>query len=392
MKKSTVLVLLLLFVALTILRSDLILNSYGSLISSVLLGISGSLAKVWGAVPDLAEFWVAAIVWTVLGHTLVRRLWKKSSPLPKKNLSFIFLAGIAIVTAVVPFLIPVAPEAQGGLMTTRLLRPGTLGTKSVSVQVEIPERTGPVESLFKTTRTYLTGGEIKMEAGRSPGSGEGLMIFLLGTDDTGRDVFSRLLAGGRVSLLIGGLAALGSMFIGLLAGFFAGYSGRLPDLMLMRFTDLMLSIPTLFLVVGCVAFLGQSAVTLVVILALTGWMGVARTVRTEVMKLKEKEFVLAARMLHQTTPQILWRHILPNIKPVLVSAAVLQFGNAVLAEASLSFLGLGVQPPTPTWGNMLGESLGYIKSAWWLAVFPGAMLSSVLLAAHTLGESGTTRQ
>ncbi len=387
MKRIGLYVVLILYAGLTWLRHEVILNSCGSLISGVLLAVSGSGSSVVGAASDLAEFWIASVVWVWLGYHLVRLALNKPLPSGGRSYALKFLAGMAIVMALVPFVAPAPPEVQGGLMTTRLLPPGSLGIKSRVVEVEIPQGSGPVESLFMTTRANLTGGRVSMEAGKAPGQGEGLMIFLLGTDDTGRDVFSRLLAGGRISLLIGGLAALGSMLIGVVVGFLAGYFGRVPDLLLMRLTDLMLSIPGLFLVVGCVAFLGQSVATLIAILALTGWMGVARTVRAEVVKLKEKEFILAARMLNQSIRLILWRHILPNVKPVLMAAVVLQFGNAVLAEASLSFLGLGVQPPTPTWGNMLGESLGYIQSAWWLAVFPGVMLSSVLLAAHTLGES-----
>jgi peptide/nickel transport system permease protein len=115
-------------------------------------------------------------------------------------------------------------------------------------------------------------------------------------------------------------------------------------------------------------------------------MGIARTVRTEVQKLKQKEFILVAKMLNQPTRTTLFKHILPNLKSLLATAVVLQFGNAVLAEASLGFLGLGVQPPTASWGNMLGQSLDYVRTGWWLALFPGIMLTSVLLAVHTIAD------
>jgi peptide/nickel transport system permease protein len=150
----------------------------------------------------------------------------------------------------------------------------------------------------------------------------------------------------------------------------------------MRLTDLVLSIPSLFLVVAIMAFLGKSISTLIVVLSLTGWMGTARAVRTEVLRLREREFVLAAKLLNQSPLKIMKNHIFRNLKPMIAVAATLQFANAVLAEASLSFLSLGVQPPTASWGNMLGQSLNYLDRGWWLGFFPGALLALLLISAH----------
>jgi peptide/nickel transport system permease protein len=210
-------------------------------------------------------------------------------------------------------------------------------------------------------------------------------VFLFGTDDNARDVFCRVVAGTRVSLGIGISAALGALLIGGAVGFAAGMSRGILDAVLMRLTDLFLAIPSLLLVIGILAFVGQSVTTIVVVLSLSGWMGIARVVRGEVLSLREREFILAAKLLRVSTWKIITRHLLPNLRPVIMTAAVLQFANAVLGEASLGFLGLGIQPPTATWGNMMGEATGYLASAWWVGVFPGILLAVVLVAAHSLG-------
>ena len=154
----------------------------------------------------------------------------------------------------------------------------------------------------------------------------------------------------------------------------------------MRLTDLFLAIPGLFLVIGVLAFVGQSIAMIVVVLSFSGWMSIARVVRGEVLSLREREFILAAQMLRVSSWRIVTRHLLPNLRPVLLTATVLQFANAVLGEASLGFLGLGIQPPTATWGSMMGEAMGYLSSAWWVGVFPGLLLATVLVSAHSLGE------
>jgi peptide/nickel transport system permease protein len=198
-------------------------------------------------------------------------------------------------------------------------------------------------------------------------------------------VFSRVIAGTRVSLGIGIAAALGAMLLGAAIGFSAGMSRGALDGVLMRLTDLFLAIPSLFLVIGALAFVGSSVITIVLVLSLSGWMGIARIVRGEVVTLREREFVLAATLLRVPTGRIILRHLLPNLRSVIIVTTVLQFANAVLGEAALGFLGLGIQPPTATWGNMMGEATGYLSSAWWVGVFPGLFLALVIISAHTMG-------
>jgi peptide/nickel transport system permease protein len=238
------------------------------------------------------------------------------------------------------------------------------------------------------SRVVLSGPDEKGNEPR-PGVSEGSrndFHFLFGSDDAGRDVLSRAIAGARVSLGIGLAAALASLLIGAFIGLAAGLGGRWMDVLLMRLTDLALAIPGIFVAIGLVAFFGQSILTLVLVLAGLGWMGTARIVRGQVLVLREREFVLAAGLLGVPAWRIAVRHLVPNLLPVLVSATVLQFANAVLAEAALGFLGLGVQPPTASWGNMMGEALGSLQRGWWIGLFPGAMLASVLVAAHSMAE------
>ena len=209
---------------------------------------------------------------------------------------------------------------------------------------------------------------------------------LLGTDQLGRDVLSRLLYGARISLLVGfiavGIAVLVGSAIGLLAGFYGGWL----DAILMRFVDTMLSIPTMFLLLAVIAVVGPSIRIVMVVIGLTSWMGVARLVRAEILSLKEREFVLAARVLGASPFRLMAKHLLPNaMAPVLVSAT-LGVGGAILAESVLSYLGLGVQPPTPSWGNMLNEGRAALGVAWWLTLSPGLCILITVLAFNLLGE------
>lgn len=208
----------------------------------------------------------------------------------------------------------------------------------------------------------------------------------MGTDDLGRDVFSRLLLGTRISLSVGFVAVGISLFVGTFLGLCAGFFGGWVDTLVMRCVDVMLSIPTLFLILAVLAFLGPNIYNVMVIIGLTSWPGLARLVRGECLSIREREYIQAAWLAGVSNSRLLLIHILPNvIAPILVSAT-LGVGGAVLTESALSFLGLGVQPPTPSWGNVLSIGRDYLHIAWWLSLFPTLAILVTVLAFNLLGE------
>ena len=209
----------------------------------------------------------------------------------------------------------------------------------------------------------------------------------LGTDESGRDVLSRLLVGGRVSLAVGFAAVLCSVAVGVSLGALAGLTGRRADAAVMRFTDAMLSIPTLFLVIAALTFFGASLTGLVVVIGATSWMGLARLVRGELLTIREQTFVEAARALGARPLHVFLRHAFPHLVPSVVVNATFGVGTAILTESALSFLGLGVQPPAASWGNMLSNAQTYLSSTPWLAAYPGALILVTVVAVNVLGDA-----
>jgi len=214
----------------------------------------------------------------------------------------------------------------------------------------------------------------------------GVSEFPLGTDNLGRDVLSRLLYGSQVSVMVGVSGVLVSMLIGVNAGLVAGFYGGRVDAVLGRITDTFLSIPFIVLALAVVGVLGPGLLNLIVVLGFVGWVSFSRVVRGETLAIRQREFVQAARAIGQTNGQILRRHLLPNVGPSVIVLATLDVASIIIAESSLSFLGLGVQPPTVTWGAMLADGRQFVATAWWLATVPGMAITVTVLGIIFLGD------
>ena len=248
----------------------------------------------------------------------------------------VVVLGVYLLAALTPFLAPFDPALQGDLFTERFLAPG----------------------------------------GAHP----------LGTDQYARDVLSRLLYGARVSLSIGFIAVGISVTIGTLLGAVSGFFGGLVDAALMRFVDMVISFPRLVLLILVIALFEPSIFLIVTVLGLTQWPGTARIVRGEVLSLREREFVQAARALGFGRARIILRHVIPNVLGPVIVAATLGIGNTIVLEAGLSFLGIGVQPPTPSWGTMVADGRNVLIDAWWISTFPGLAIVLVVLSFNLVGD------
>lgn len=303
---------------------------------------------LWVAIITLVLLALGLTWWTLRALTASRRpakrrgdsQWAIAGRHFKKNR--LAMAGLVVmlllyaITLLTPLIAPYDPSVQGDIVTTRYLSPS--------------------------------------------------WEHWMGTDKFGRDILSRVMYGARISLTIGFVAVGISISLGTLVGALAGYFGGWVDSVLMRFTDMMLSFPRLVLLIVVIALFEPSIWLVVTVLGLTGWMGTARIVRGEVLSLREREFVLAARALGFGDARIIFRHIIPNtLAPVIVSAT-LGIGQTILTEASLSFLGLGVQPPTPSWGNMISDGRDAIITAWWISTFPGLAIVFTVIAFNLLGD------
>ena len=211
--------------------------------------------------------------------------------------------------------------------------------------------------------------------------------FILGTDHVGRDILSRVIYGARVSMLVGILAVLFSGILGILLGCIAGYTGGYTETVIMRITDMQLSMPLILIAIAWLAFMGSSLANVIIVIAFWMWTQYCRVARGMVLSLKEKDFVEATRAVGGSNFYIIRKHIFPNVIGTMFTIATLQLGRAILLESTLSFLGVGVQLPTPTWGVMLSSGRAYIDTSWWLATFPGLAIMIFVLGANLFGDA-----
>lgn len=214
----------------------------------------------------------------------------------------------------------------------------------------------------------------------------GSAAHLLGTDGLGRDILTRILYGAQVSLSVGAVAVLCRMISGVVIGLVAGYFGGPVLALFMRLGDIQLALPALVLAIGIIAALGPSTTNVIIVLAIAGWILYARLVVSQVLVVRRQEFVHSARLLGASHFRIIWKHVLPNIVPTVIVFASLDFGLMMLTEGSLSFIGLGVQPPQPSWGGMAAEGRALISTAWWIATLPGAALVITVALVNLIGE------
>lgn len=302
----------------------------------------------------------------------------------------IAIAGLILVAAAAaPLLAPYDPTEQLDPVVARFRPPGTVlqAVRLADGRWRLADRVERVEGGLAVER--LGRREVLPEAQVLNLAGEGVAdrrVFILGTDKFGRDLWSRVLHGARVSLAVGLLAVALALTLGVAVGSAAALGGPLADSLLMRTVDAMIAFPFLFLMILLSALFAPGTGAMILLLGSTSWTGISRLTRAEIRGLSRREFAVAARAIGQTPLKVLLHHLLPNaLTPILVRAT-LMIGNLILLESSLSFLGLGIQPPTPTWGNMVAEGREALNQAWWIAVFPGAALALTVIGFNLVAD------
>jgi peptide/nickel transport system permease protein len=270
-----------------------------------------------------------------------------------------------------------ARGGAGGRRTRRLVAAGGLFVLALTVVAVAAPWLAPQDPTRQSLRGRLAAPTMEGADGKA---------HLLGTDHLGRDVLSRVIWGARVSLLVGFSAVLVGGLMGATLGILAGYRGGWTDSAIMTLADAQLAFPFILLAIGIIAVLGPSFPTLIVVIGLSGWMSYARVLRSQVLVLRSREFVDAIHALGGSVGRVIARHILPNVLSSLVVIATLELARSIVLEATLSFLGLGIQPPTPSWGGMVHEGREYLDSAWWISTFPGLVLMLTSLVVSRTGD------
>jgi peptide/nickel transport system permease protein len=270
-----------------------------------------------------------------------------------------------------------AGGGAGARRTRRLVAAGLGFVLAVAIMALAAPWISPQDPTRQSLRGRLAAPTLEGADGRA---------HLLGTDHLGRDVLSRVIWGARVSLLVGFAAVVVGGLIGATLGILAGYRGGWLDSAIMTLADAQLAFPFILLAIGIIAVLGPSFPTLILVIGLSGWMSYARVLRSQVLVLRSREFVDAIHALGGSAGRIVARHVLPNVLSSLVVIATLELARSIVLEATLSFLGLGVQPPTPSWGGMVQEGREYLDSAWWISTYPGLVLMLTSLVVSRTGD------
>ncbi len=288
-----------------------------------------------------------------------------------------------------PILSPRDPNAQPDTLTLRYLPPLSSVTqiwKTDGTEIyanEIRMRSESVDYLRGDQWSSLSLSELKKEGQDIK---RGKEFFLLGTDKFGRDILSRVIYGSRVSLTVGILAVFIAATIGTLIGAVSGFFGKAVDSVLMRMVDIILAFPRLFLILLIVALFHPSLGLTILVLGMTGWMGVSRLVRGQVLSLKETDFIRAAAAMGQNNSRIIWKHLIPNTSALIIVDSTLRIGHIILVEAALSFLGLGVPPPTPSWGSIINDGRDALIDGWWISTFPGIAIALTVVSFNLFGD------